>query len=68
MRLSKMEREGLTLSMENRAVGPAHPRWPLSGGALPAPNNERKGLDPTLLTVFPLVEEQRHCLHQLQDC
>lgn len=28
------------------AVGPANPRWPLSGGVLPAPNNERKGLGP----------------------
>lgn len=28
------------------AVGAADPRWPLSGGVLPAPNNERKGLAP----------------------
>lgn len=32
------------------AVGPTSPRWPPSGGALPAPNNERKGLAPTLPT------------------
>lgn len=68
MRLSKVERGELTLSMESVAVGPAHPRWPPSAGVLPAPNNERKGLGPTLPTVFPLTEEQRHCLHQLQDC
>lgn len=43
------------------AVGAADPWWPPSGGALPAPNNERKGLAPTL----PLSS---HCLYQLQDC
>lgn len=43
-------------------LGPANPRWPPSGGVLPAPNNERKGLNHTLPTVFPLSEEeQRHC-------
>lgn len=63
MRFSKMEREGLTLSMESVTVGPANPRWPPSWrGVLPAPNNERKGLNHTLPTVFPLSEEeQRHC-------
>lgn len=49
LRLSKVGREGLTLSM---AVGPP------SGGALPATNNERKGLGPALHTVFPLTEDR----------
>lgn len=26
--------------------GTSNPRWPPSGGALPAPNNDRKGLGP----------------------
>lgn len=44
------------------AVGAADPWWPPSGGALPAPNNERKGLAPHPATVFPLTEGRAEAL------
>lgn len=35
-------------------MGPANPRWPPSGGALPAPNNDRKNLGPHPTTPVQL--------------
>jgi hypothetical protein len=47
MRLTQAGRGGTKMEGgEWVTVGLANPRWPPSGGALPVPNNDRKGRGP----------------------